>query len=320
MSNKKIYKGLNKRRRFHPRKYITIILCMALIIGYGYKKIKLDEVFKNIDISKNVSSLVNKLYFWQDPASEIFNLASTSTQKIDNSSQKDVTDKSNEEKSQKSSTADNSSTNTEVAVVDGIDVYLIQVGSFDNNKDLNKITARLKENKIPNSSIKIDGANKVQAYISFNEDDVRNNLEKTKKIVDDAFLTKLEIPVLSLEYTEEYSYIKNIADNLNSLLKNYEEESNYLNKNKDNLDSGEYKIILTKRENILDKLENEVNKINYKELDSFKTDLLSYTSQIRDNISKYGDKIDTKNEYKYETLLISSIQMYYEFINEIKAA
>ena len=320
MSNKKIYKGLNKRRRFHPRKYITIILCMALIIGYGYKKIKLDEVFKNIDISKNVSSLVNKLYFWQDPASEIFNLASTSTQKIDNSSQKNVTDKSNEEKSQKSSTADNSSTNTEVAVVDGIDIYLIQVGSFDNNKDLNKITARLKENKIPNSSIKIDGANKVQAYISFNEDDVRNNLEKTKKIVDDAFLTKLEIPVLSLEYTEEYSYIKNIADNLNSLLKNYEEESNYLNKNKDNLDSGEYKKILTKRENILDKLENEVNKINYKELDSFKTNLLSYTSQIRDNISKYGDKIDTKNEYKYETLLISSIQMYYEFINEIKAA
>ena len=320
MSNKKIYKGLNKRRRFHPRKYITIILCMALIIGYGYKKIKLDEVFKNIDISKNVSSLVNKLYFWQDPASEIFNLASTSTQKIDNSSQKNVTDKSNEEKSQKSSTADNSSTNTEVAVVDGIDVYLIQVGSFDNNKDLNKITAKLKENKIPNSSIKIDGANKVQAYISFNEDDVRNNLEKTKKIVDDAFLTKLEIPVLSLEYTEEYSYIKDIADNLNSLLKNYEEESNYLNKNKDNLDSGEYKKILTKRENILDKLENEVNKINYKELDSFKTNLLSYTSQIRDNISKYGDKIDTKNEYKYETLLISSIQEYYEFINKIKTA
>ena len=320
MSNKKIYKGLNKRRKFHFRKFITILLCIILIVGYGYKKIKLDEVFKNIDISKNVSSLVNKLYFWQDPASEIFNLASTSTQKIDNSSQKNVTDKSNEEKSQKSSTADNSSTNTEVAVVDGIDVYLIQVGSFDNNKDLNKITAKLKENKIPNSSIKIDGANKVQAYISFNEDDVRNNLEKTKKIVDDAFLTKLEIPVLSLEYTEEYSYIKDIADNLNSLLKNYEEESNYLNKNKDNLDSGEYKKILTKRENILDKLENEVNKINYKELDSFKTNLLSYTSQIRDNISKYGDKIDTKNEYKYETLLISSIQMYYEFINEIKAA
>lgn len=319
MSNKKIYKGLNKRRKFHFRKFITVVLCMALIVGYTYKKIKIDEVFKNINISKslssNLSSIVDKLYFWQDPGSEIFNLASTSTQKTDNSSQKNISNESNKEESKENSTA-----NTEVAVVEGIDVYLIQVGSFDNNKDLNKMTSKLKEYKIPNSTVKIDGANKVQAYISFNEEDVRSHLEKTKKIVDDAFITKLEIPVLSLEYTEEYSYIKNIADSLNSLLKNYQEESNYINKNRKNLDSQEYKKILSKRENILDKLENEVNKIDYKELDSFKTNLLSYTSQVRGNISNYGDKIDTDDEYKYEALLMSSIQMYYEFINQIKTA
>lgn len=319
MSNKKIYKGLNKRRKFHFRKFITVVLCMALIVGYTYKKIKIDEVFKNINISKslysNLSSIVDKLYFWQDPGSEIFNLASTSTQKTDNSSQKNISNESNKEKSKENSTA-----NTEVAVVEGIDVYLIQVGSFDNNKDLNKMTSKLKEYKIPNSTVKIDGANKVQAYVSFNEEDVRSHLEKTKKIVDDAFITKLEIPVLSLEYTEEYSYIKNIADSLNSLLKNYQEESNYINKNRKNLDSQEYKKILSKRENILDKLENEVNKIDYKELDSFKTNLLSYTSQVRGNISNYGDKIDTDDEYKYEALLMSSIQMYYEFINQIKTA
>ena len=319
MSNKKIYKGLNKRRKFHFRKFITVVLCMALIVGYTYKKIKIDEVFKNINISKslssNLSSIVDKLYFWQDPGSEIFNLASTSTQKTDNSSQKNISNESNKEKSKENSTA-----NTEVAVVEGIDVYLIQVGSFDNNKDLNKMTSKLKEYKIPNSTVKIDGANKVQAYVSFNEEDVRSHLEKTKKIVDDAFITKLEIPVLSLEYTEEYSYIKNIAESLNSLLKNYQEESNYINKNRKNLDSQEYKKILSKRENILDKLENEVNKIDYKELDSFKTNLLSYTSQVRGNISNYGDKIDTDDEYKYEALLMSSIQMYYEFINQIKTA
>lgn len=319
MSNKKIYKGLNKRRKFHFRKFITVVLCMALIVGYTYKKIKIDEVFKNINISKslssNLSSIVDKLYFWQDPGSEIFNLASTSTQKTDNSSQKNISNESNKEESKENSTA-----NTEVAVVEGIDVYLIQVGSFDNNKDLNKMTSKLKEYKIPNSTVKIDSANKVQAYVSFNEEDVRSHLEKTKKIVDDAFITKLEIPVLSLEYTEEYSYIKNIADSLNSLLKNYQEESNYINKNGKNLDSQEYKKILSKRENILDKLENEVNKIDYKELDSFKTNLLSYTSQVRGNISNYGDKIDTDDEYKYEALLMSSIQMYYEFINQIKTA
>ena len=47
---------------------------------------------------------------------------------------------------------------------------------------------------------------------------------------------------------------------------------------------------------------------------------MSYTSQIRNNISNYGDTIDTSNEYKYESLLISSIQEYYEFINKIKTA
>ena len=60
--------------------------------------------------------------------------------------------------------------------------------------------------------------------------------------------------------------------------------------------------------------------MDYKELDSFKTNLLSYTSQVRGNISNYGDKIDTDDEYKYEALLMSSIQMYYEFINQIKTA
>ena len=313
MSNKKIYKGLNKRRKFHFRKFITILLCIILIVGYTYKKIKLDEVFKNVNISNSLYSVVDKLYFWKNPGVEMFNLSSKDIKKSDNTSNK--TQEKSDNKSQS-----NSQANTEVAVVEGIDVYLIQVGSFDNDQKIKEVKSKLEENKIPNSTVEIDKVNKLQAYVSFKESDIRNKLESTKQIFNDAFLTKLEIPVLSLEYTDEYSYIKNIADNLNSLLKNYEEESNYLNKNKDNLDSGEYKKILTKRENILDKLENEVNKINYKELDSFKTNLLSYTSQIRDNISKYGDKIDTKNEYKYETLLISSIQMYYEFINEIKAA
>ena len=313
MSNKKIYKGLNKRRKFHFRKFITILLCIILIVGYTYKKIKLDEVFKNVNISNSLYSVVDKLYFWKNPGVEMFNLSSKDIKKSDNTSNK--TQEKSDNKSQS-----NSQANTEVAVVEGIDVYLIQVGSFDNDQKIKEVKSKLEENKIPNSTVEIDKVNKLQAYVSFKESDIRNKLESTKQIFNDAFLTKLEIPVLSLEYTDEYSYIKSISDNLNSLLKSYEKESTYINENRDNLDSTKYKAILSEREDIIDKLENEVNKINYKELDSFKTNLLSYTSQIRDNISKYGDKIDTKNEYKYETLLISSIQEYYEFINKIKTA
>ena len=313
MSNKKIYKGLNKRRKFHFRKFITILLCIILIVGYTYKKIKLDEVFKNVNISNSLYSVVDKLYFWKNPGVEMFNLSSKDIKKSDNTSNK--TQEKSDNKSQS-----NSQANTEVAVVEGINVYLIQVGSFDNDQKIKEVKSKLEENKIPNSTVEIDKVNKLQAYVSFKESDIRNKLESTKQIFNDAFLTKLEIPVLSLEYTDEYSYIKSISDNLNSLLESYEKESNYINENRDNLDSTKYKAILSEREDIIDKLENEVNKIDYNELEYFKTNLLSYTSQIRNNISNYGDTIDTSNEYKYESLLISSIQEYYEFINKIKTA
>lgn len=309
MSNKKIYKGLNKRRKFNFKKYITIVLCMTLIIGYTYKKIKLDQVFKNVNISEKASFIKDKLYFWKDLGFEIFNLTSNDTKKSDNLSSK------SEDLSQ-----NNSSNNTEVAVVDGMDVYLIQVGSFDNDKDLNEIKSKLEQNKIPNATLEVDGVKKTQAYISLKEQDIRNQLDFTRNLFSDAFLTKLEIPTLSLEYTEKYSYIKNISDNLNSLLNSYQEESNYLNENRNNLDNAKYEEILNNRKVILDKLDNEVKKIDYKELESFKNNLLSYTSQIRNNIYNCQNQIDRKNAYKYESILISSIQMYYEFINKIKTA
>ena len=285
MSNKKIYKGLNKRRKFHFRKFITILLCIILIVGYTYKKIKLDEVFKNVNISNSLYSVVDKLYFWKNPGIEMFNLSSKDIKKSDNTSNK--TQEKSDNKSQS-----NSQANTEVAVVEGVDVYLIQVGSFDNDQKIKDVKSKLEENKIPNSTVEIDKVNKLQAYVSFKESDIRSKLENTKQIFNDAFLTKLEIPVLSLEYTDEYSYIKSISDNLNSLLKSYEKESTYINENRDNLDSTKYKAILSEREDIIDKLENEVNKIDYNELEYFKTNLLSYTS----------------------------IQEYYEFINKIKTA
>ncbi|MGN1033097.1 MAG: hypothetical protein ACI4PU_06505 [Intestinibacter sp.] len=310
MSNKKIYKGLNKRRRFHFRKFITVVLCMALIIGYTYKKIELDGVLKNFNLFEKMSFVVDKLYFWRNIDFEAFKLSPTDSKKSDNLSNQSVENKKSEDSTSKA----------EVAVVDGIDVYLIQVGSFDNNEDLNKIETKLEQNKMPNSTLKINGVNKIQTYISFKEDDIRNQLQTVKNLFNDAFITKLEIPVLSLEYTEDYSYIKNISDYLNSLLKSYEEESCYLNENKSDFDNMKYEKILSERKEILNKLNYEVKKIDYKELDYFKSNLLNYTLQIQDSILDSEKEISSNNIYKYESSLISSVQMYYEFINKIKTA
>ena len=311
MSNKKIYKGLNKRRRFNFRKFITVVLCMALIVGYSYKKIGVGGVLKNFNLLEKMSFVVDKVCFWKDLDFDVFKLNSTYAKKSDNLY----------EQSQKDTESKNSSNNNaKVAVVDGIDVYLIQVGSFDNNEDLNKIEVKLEQNKMPSSTLKMDGVSKTQTYISFNEEDMRKQLPTVKNLFNDAFITKLEIPVLSLEYTDEYSYIKNISDYLNLLLKSYEEESNYLNENRNSFDTIKYQNMMKERKEILNKLDNEVKKIDYKGLDYFKNNLLSYTSQIEDNILNLDKIISSEDIYKYESILMYSVQMYYEFINQIKTA
>lgn len=321
MSNKRIYKGLNKKRKFDFRKFITTILCIILIVGYAYKKIKIDEIFKNLNITSNISSITEKLYFWKNPTSEIFNLIKNDTKKSDSQSSK-TQDKENDvaQDKQNNDSQESSQVNTEVAVANGIDIYLIQVGSFENDKKLSEVQSKLNKNKIPNSTMSIDSSNKVQAYVSFKEEDIRGKIDSVKSIFEDAFVTKLEIPTLSLEYTKDYEYIKDISDNLNLLLKNYKQESDILNQNKSDLDEEEYKNILNKRNDIIKNLESEVEKIDYEELESFKNNLLSYTSQVKDNVSQCGENISFEEEYKYESLLINSLQMYYEFINKIKVA
>ena len=72
MSNKKIYKGLNKRRKFCFRKFITVVLCMALIFGYAYKKIGVDGALKNLNLNEKMSFVIDKMYFWKDLNFSVF--------------------------------------------------------------------------------------------------------------------------------------------------------------------------------------------------------------------------------------------------------
>ncbi len=43
----------------------------------------------------------------------------------------------------------------------------------------------------------------------------------------DAFLSHLDAPMLSLEYTSNYAYIESISKELNKLITNFKEESSF---------------------------------------------------------------------------------------------
>ena len=205
---------------------------------------------------------------------------------------------------------------TKIISVNEMTVYTIQVASLENQKDLKKIEDVMNEYKIPSSSMNVDNAEKIQVYSSFDENKVRTNLNKTKTYFSDAFLTKIEIPMLSLQYTSSYSYMKDIADGLNNLIGNYQKESAYWDSGKNDLKS--YNEILTNRKSILFNLKKNTEKIDYSKMDKFKNNLISYIDEVENNILTSSKNANENKGYVSQGLLLSSIQQYYVFVQSMK--
>ena len=203
-----------------------------------------------------------------------------------------------------------------MASVSNMVVYTIQVASLEDKSDLKKIEEVMNEYKIPSSSMTIDNSQKIQVYSSFDEYKVKANLEKTRTYFSDAFLTKIEVPMLSLEYTNSYSYMKEIADGLNDLIKNYQKESQYWDEGKNDLQN--YNKILTSRKTILENLKKSTQKIDYYKMDKFKNNLISYIDEVQNNILTSSKNANENKGYISESLLLSSVQQYYLFVQSMK--
>ena len=207
-----------------------------------------------------------------------------------------------------------------VAKTDGWNIYTIQVASVKDDKDMNKIEAQLVENKIPFSVVEIDGARKVQTYAFFNKDVTRTHIEQIKTVFPDAFISQMEAPVLSLEYTSKYSYIANISDELNNLIKNFEEESKFWSTNKENIDLKEYNTLLTNRKQIISDIQKEADKIDYSKMNVFKDNLIKYTKDVNEKIDMSSKAANEQNYNMSKSLYLSSMQGYFSFINSIREA
>ena len=130
----------------------------------------------------------------------------------------------------------------------------------------------------------------------------------------------MKAPVLSLEYTNKYSYVEGISNKLNELIKNFEDESKFWESNKDNVDIKSYNTILTSRKNILDDIKNEANKIDYSNMGIFKDNLIKYADETNNKIDLSLKSIKEKKYNVSKSLYFSSMQGYFLFINSIKEA
>ena len=306
MSKRKFYRNFNKRKKFNGTRVVTVVLCLSIIGTYAYINLK-DSDFMDKLGNINLISSIKKSSMW-DNLTGIFNKSNVITSSNIESELKKIEEEDKDK--------DEKEDSTKIISVNEMTVYTIQVASLENQKDLKKIEDVMNEYKIPSSSMNVDNAEKIQVYSSFDENKVRTNLNKTKTYFSDAFLTKIEIPMLSLQYTSSYSYMKDIADGLNNLIDNYQKESDYWDSGKNDLKS--YNEILTNRKSILFNLKKNTEKIDYSKMDKFKNNLISYIDEVENNILTSSKNANENKGYVSQGLLLSSIQQYYVFVQSMK--
>ena len=302
-----IYRGMNRRRN-NMAKSITVGLIIVGLVG-GASFIKK----YNFSLIEKLSNL--KVFSKDDLGFKEFSYKDL-IGKDDNP--KSVT-QSEDKKNKKEEVSNIKTDKAKLATVKDWRIHSIQIAAIDNKEELTQIQDKLRQLKVPFSIVEVNGLEKVQTYPSFKEEESRKNLEKLKLDFPDAFVTKLEIPMLSLQYTQKYSYVENICSELNNLITNFEEESVVWDKNEGNIDKDNFKNIINNRISTLERVEKYANDIDYNGMKGFKENLLKYLESVKDK-SKNSIEMIEKDQFDIcESLFMSSIQGYYSFINSIKS-
>lgn len=292
-----IYRGVNKRRNSLGKLMATGSIVICILGGAVFIK------------QFNLSSIKEKI----KELTEFHLIGNSSVEEFDYKDIVDVKDSSDNTEIE----VDNE--NVKVATVTNWDMYSIQIAAINNEEDINEIQSKLANSNIPFSIVEIDGVKKVQTYVSMDEDESRKYLELVKEQFSDAFVTKLEVPLVRLDYTDKYAYVEEICKELNNLINNFKEESEFWIKNNEIVDVKEYKSIQENRASILDNIEKQGKKINYDGMNAFKENLLNYASSMNDKSKESLKMIEDENYYVAKSLFMSSMQGYYSFINSIKA-
>ncbi len=350
-----IYRGFNKRRKNKMIKVYIIGLSVCIVSAYGYIQFKNSDIFKNL--KTKVASIEFKIPFLnsdkKEDGVESFDYDDVSKE-LDKSNVESNNDKNSESKE-----------DVKVAQVKDWNVYTIQVASVEDKNEIKKVEEELSKEKIPFSTVEIDGLSKVQTYVSFDKESTRTYLESVRTLYPDAFLAEVKekipfstveidglskvqtyvsfdkestrtylesvrtlypdaflaevkMPMLSLEYTSKYSYLESISEQLTNLIENFKLESNLWSSNNNELNMEEYNKILTNRKSIVENIENEANKIDYKGAEIFKENLITYANNIDKNIETASKSANEQNYNISEGIYLSSLQGYLNFINSIQ--
>ena len=203
--------------------------------------------------------------------------------------------------------------------IDGLEIYSIQVGSVKNHKEAENIANNLESASIPNYVHKKEDAYKIYTYVSLKDSNVRKYLENIRSSYSDAFISKIEVGSIDLEYTKKYEYMNDVCKDLNLMIENMKQESQFWNEykmGKSNYD--DYIKIMNNKSKIVDSLTKNSKKFKGKDTENFEKKLSEFCEWDKGNIESVNKNLGNDNLKSCEKLFLSSLFYYNEFINKIK--
>ncbi|MDR0879521.1 MAG: hypothetical protein LBN09_02330 [Clostridioides sp.] len=309
MNRNMMFKTYHNRRRAKRRRIVVTLCCLVLIGGYSYTKLKDTSIIEYV--TDKVAFWNKSIYTSDNIKDELANLEKEKGTEIVDSKEKDK----DPEESKTDAAAE---TSAKVATIKAWNAYTVQVMSGNDEAKLKKVQDVLLESKIPFSVVEKDGAKKVQAYCYFDKDKARTSLGTLKAKFPDAFISEIKAPLISLKYTDKFASAEDISKNINELADSFVKESEYLASSKDKIDVETYKKILQNRQNVIENLKKNTEKIDYQDMKVFKENLLNYAQKTNDKIITSIKACEDKKIDVSEGLMISSVQDYVLFVNSIK--
>ncbi|CAH2214269.1 SPOR domain-containing protein [Tepidibacter aestuarii] len=203
--------------------------------------------------------------------------------------------------------------------VEGFEIYSVQVGSLNDYKEVESIVNNLESANIPNYVHKEENSYKVYTYTSLEEPNVRRYLEGIKSSYSDAFISKIKIGSINLEYTKKYEYMNDVCKDLELLIENMKQESQFWNEYKlgtSNYD--DYIKIVNDKSKIVDSLTKNLKESKEKYTENFEKIMSKFCELDKKNIKSINKNLGNGDMKSCEKLFISSLFQYNEFINEIK--
>ncbi len=209
--------------------------------------------------------------------------------------------------------------NQKNANLNSISIYMIQIASISDNKNIELLAEELDNHNLPHITYKLDDMYKIYTFASTRREDVESKIDEVKEIYEDAYIGQMHIPQKQIQYLdEENKGTKEFIEDMNLLLELLEQSSNNIYKSyneRSKLDK--YKEILGNHKKLLEQMLEKINNTELPKNFVGKDDIKNMIEHQEKNITESLKIIEGKQEmYKLQNYFLDNLFKTVEIIKK----